>query len=102
MYFISAKHGHGIVELEEAIAEIAHIPDISTEDILVTNTRHYEALIQARQALLRARQAIQQNISAELVSKDLRATIQALSTIVGDISTQDVLNNIFSHFCVGK
>ena len=100
---ISAKFGTGIEALEQAIYEAADIPTLQEGDIIVTNARHYEALTLAHSHLQRVIDGLQQQLSGDLLSEDLRLTLDTLSEITGgQITPNEVLGNIFKHFCVGK
>lgn len=99
---ISAKQGIGMETLTAHLAQTAVDTKLATNNVIVSNARHREALCGAASALHRALDALHQQISGDLVSEDLRSAIYHLSDIVGDVTSQDVLNNIFSHFCVGK
>ena len=100
---ISAKHGDGIPQLEEAIYTAADLPSVTANDIVVTNIRHYEALTAAHDDISRVVDGLHHGLSGDLLSEDLRACIDHLSEIVGGaINTEETLGNIFSHFCVGK
>lgn len=100
---ISAKHNINIDKLEEAIFKAADIPTISESDVIVTNTRHYEALTRSSQALSRVLDGLKMGLSGDLLSEDLRDVLSILSEITGgEITTNEVLGNIFKHFCIGK
>ena len=100
---ISAKHGTNISKLEQAIYEAADIPTLSDSDIIVTNARHYDILIRARQAIQRVIIGLQQQLSGDLLSEDLRQALDILAEITGgQITPNEVLGNIFKNFCVGK
>ena len=100
---ISAKHGTHLSNLEQAIYEAADIPTPQQSDIIVTNARHYDALIRAHAHLQRVLDGMAQNISGDLLSEDLRLTLDTLSEITGgQITPNEVLGNIFKNFCVGK
>ena len=100
---ISAKHGTHIDALEAAIYAAADIPELSSQDVIVTNARHYEALTRAHASLQRVLDGLHANLSGDLLAEDLRLTLDALADITGGrITPQETLNNIFSHFCVGK
>lgn len=99
---ISAKVGTGIEDLKSLLLQIAGNDTHNAQDIIVSNARHFEALSQAAQALDRSLTALKSGVSADLVSEDLKQAIHHISEIIGDITSQDVLNNIFSKFCVGK
>ena len=100
---ISAKHGDHLADLEQAIFQAADIPTLSDTDIIVTNARHYDALTRAQGHLQRVLAGMAQNISGDLLSEDLRLTLDTLAEITGgQITPNEVLGNIFKHFCVGK
>ena len=100
---ISAKHEPTLDALEQRIFQAAGIPDIHEGDIIVSNARHYEALLHADEALSRVIHGLNTMIPSDLIAEDLRLTLAALADITGGaITTQETLNNIFSHFCVGK
>ena len=74
----------------------------ASSSVIVTNLRHYEAFNRAQKSITQAISALNLSLSGELISEDLRDCIRALSEIIGEVNTQDVLSNIFSKFCVGK
>ena len=100
--FISAKEHLGLDALESHLIEAAALPDISQSDVIVTNARHYEALTHALDAIRRVQDGLAMSLSGDFVSQDLRECIHHLSDIVGEVSTDSVLQNIFKHFCIGK
>lgn len=99
---ISAKNGLNIDKLHSQLVECAALPQISQGDVIVTNARHYEALVRALDSIHRVQDGLQMNLSGDFVSQDLRECIHHLSDIVGDVTTDQVLANIFHHFCIGK
>ena len=99
---ISARQQLHINELETILTDMATLPSLAPTEVVVTNARHYEALSNALQAIRRVEQGLQDNLSGDLVSQDLRECIFHLSDIVGEVTTDAVLGNIFSHFCIGK
>ena len=100
---ISAKHGTNISNLETAIYTAADIPSIQEGDVIITNTRHYNALCQAHSNLQRVKEAFATNLSGDLIAEDLRSVLSDLAEITGGkISSQETLNSIFSEFCIGK
>ena len=100
---ISAKYGQGINALEQAIYQAANIPTIQENDVIVTSSRHYDALVRAHDHLQRVLDGMAQNISGDLLSEDLRLTLDTLAEITGgQITPNEVLGNIFKSFCVGK
>ena len=100
---ISARNGIGIEQLEKSLYESASLPEITENDVIVTNIRHYEALQKAHADLQLVEKGLKNNLSGDLLSEDLRACIEHLSEIVGGAITPDeTLGNIFKNFCVGK
>ena len=100
---ISAKFGTGMEALEQAIYEAADIPALTENDIIVTNARHYDALVRAHDSIGRVIDGLQMQLSGDLLSEDLRQAINTISEITGgQITPNEVLGNIFKHFCVGK
>ena len=100
---ISAKYGENIEALEQAIYEAADIPALTENDIIVTNARHYDALVRAHDSIGRVIDGLQMQLSGDLLSEDLRQAINTISEITGgQITPNEVLGNIFKHFCVGK
>lgn len=98
---ISAKYGTGLEKLCQRLIDA--IPQTSNDDIVITNIRHYEALQRAHTHLQRVLNGLQQQLSGDLLSEDLRQVLDTLAEITGtQITPQETLNNIFKHFCVGK
>ena len=100
--FLSAKERVGLDELETLLIETAALPEISQNDVIVTNIRHYEALTHALDSIHRVQDGLVMQLSGDFVSQDLRECIHHLSDIVGEVSSDSVLQNIFKHFCIGK
>lgn len=100
--FISAKYDEGIADLENKLVEAANIPEIGEQDIIVTNMRHYEALSKALTAIRRVQEGLDLNLSGDFLAQDIRECMHYLGEITGQISTDDILGNIFSKFCIGK
>ena len=96
-----AKYGIGLEALKERL--IATVPKTSDSDVIITNARHYDALIRAHEAILRVIDGLEMQISGDLLSEDLREALNILAEITGgQITPNEVLGNIFKHFCVGK
>jgi len=101
LLFISAKAGDGLQELENRLLQVVHAGQLQQEK-LVANARHEQALGKAAESLLSVQQGLQNSISSELVAQDIRRTLHFLGEITGEVSTDDLLGNIFSKFCIGK
>lgn len=100
---MSAREGIGVEELKEAMSRaVRGTGRVDDEGVVVTNARHYEALVRAREALLRVRSGLDAGLGGELLSIDIREATDSLASITGEVSGQDVLNNIFRNFCIGK
>ena len=100
---ISAKFGTGIDALEQAIYQAADIPTLTDTDVVVTNARHYDALVRAQQSIQRVIDGMELQLSGDLLSEDLRQALDTLAEITGgQITPNEVLGNIFKNFCVGK
>ena len=100
---ISAKQGTGVEQLKQEIIEAAALPQVNDENaVIVTNSRHYHALVRAGEALDRTLQGLTTGLSGDLLSQDIRECMHYLGEITGEISTDDILGEIFSHFCIGK
>ncbi len=102
--FISAKHRLGMDRLQEQLIASAALPEITQNDVIVNNTRHHQALLQALDAIHRVQEGLQMNISGDFLSQDIRECIFHLSDIVaeGGITSEETLQNIFRSFCIGK
>lgn len=99
---ISAQKEIGIDRLTELLTQFAGTEAADTDQTIVTNLRHYEALVRTHDALVRTDKGLRENLSGELVALDVREAIEALGEITGEITNDEVLGNIFSHFCIGK
>ena len=99
---ISAKTGQGIDEVRHILAESQKNLIGNAEETLVTNQRHAQALAEARTSLLRVREGLASALPTDLAAQDIREAIYHIGSIVGEISTDEVLGNIFRNFCIGK
>ena len=100
---ISAKTGGNLEELEQALVKAADIPEITENDVIITSTRHYEALLRANDSLSRVLESMDMGMSGDIIAEDLKIVLEELGEITGgQISSQETLNNIFKHFCIGK
>ncbi len=99
---ISAKSGIGIEALRERLAATIDTSKLGTGSVVVSNMRHYAALREAYTALTSARTAMDNGLSSDLLSEDIRRVVHHLGEITGEITSDDILHSIFSHFCIGK
>lgn len=101
--YISAKNNLGLDTLEQTLVKCAALPDTGdANQVIVTNARHYEALLHASEAITRAIDGLNMGISGDFVSQDIRECMHYLGEITGEISTNEILGTIFSRFCIGK
>ena len=99
---ISAKKGDGLDRLRQKLVDVVDASQLSNNQTIITNQRHYEALSRSLEGLMRVLQGLTNGISGELISFDTREVLNDLGSITGEISSQEVLNNIFKNFCIGK
>ncbi len=100
--FISASNKTNIALLKEKILMSVQIKQVKTGDVLVTNLRHYQNLLQTNEALDRVLHSMDNNITGDFLAMDIRQSLHYLGEITGTITTDDLLDNIFSKFCIGK
>lgn len=100
--FISAKQKENITELLDEMLGCCQMNDLSEDSVIVSNMRHYESLQKALVAINRVDEGFGLGLPSDLLTRDIHDCIDALGEITGQISSQDVLNNIFSKFCIGK
>ena len=100
---ISARTGENIPLLEQSLVKAADIPEITENDVIITSARHYEALTRANDSLQRVIESMDMGMSGDIIAEDLKIALEELGEITGgQISSQETLNNIFKHFCIGK
>lgn len=100
--YISAKEHLHIDELKKQLVNKVVQGNINTENTIITNTRHYEALQEVHKSLKDIRAGLDNNIPGDLLALDIRRCLQYISEITGDITNEHVLDYIFSKFCIGK
>ena len=100
--YISAKTGFGLDELRKLLSDSQKATTLSSDQTIVTNLRHYQALMKASESLCQVKNSLSSGQTPDLLAEDLRQALHHLGTIVGEVTTDEVLSNIFSHFCVGK
>jgi tRNA modification GTPase len=100
--FLSAKEKNNLEELENHLIELVNLGKIGEQDVVITNSRHYLALTSANEALMRAYNGLSNELSGDLLAADIRQSLFHLGEITGEVTTDDLLENIFSKFCIGK
>lgn len=100
--FLSAKHHLHTNELHELLLDTVQSQALQTSDVVVSNTRHYEALQNALEASSRALSGIETSLPSDLIAQDIREILHNLGQITGEITTDEILGNIFKNFCIGK
>ena len=98
---ISAKNGD-VEAIQQRLVNFAREQYDTCNAVTISSTRHYEALVRAQEAIRRVQEGLQMQISGEFLSMDLQDCLTALGEITGQITSQEVLNNIFGKFCIGK
>lgn len=99
---ISAKNGDNIEDLKALLVKEVQGDFNMVSDTIVSNARHYDALVKTAVALEKANDCIETGVTGDFIAMDIRQAMFELGTITGDISTDDLLGNIFSKFCIGK
>lgn len=100
--YISAKNRLNTDELKEALVKASQLPSLQPGDIVVNNIRHYEALQKALSSIRRVKEGLENGISGDFLSQDIRECMHYLGEITGQISNDEILGNIFGKFCIGK
>ena len=100
--YISAKEQIGIEELKEELLRQVNLSNINTDDVMVTNIRHVEALQHTQSSLERVLFGIDNPVTSDFLAMDIRQALHHLGEITGTVTTDDLLDNIFSKFCIGK
>ena len=99
---ISAKSEADVEALRSLIVETVALPEVDSDAVFVTNARHYQALSHARDAIARAIDGLDSGLSGDLLDQDIRECLHWLGEITGEITTDNILGEIFAHFCIGK
>ncbi|MDT0621264.1 tRNA uridine-5-carboxymethylaminomethyl(34) synthesis GTPase MnmE [Croceitalea vernalis] len=99
---VSAKTGIGINNLKEELLKLSNTGELGKDDTIVTNSRHYDALLKALGAIQKVKEGIEVELSSDLMTIDIREALYHLGEITGSVTTDDLLGNIFSNFCIGK
>jgi tRNA modification GTPase len=102
LLFISAKEKSGLDQVRSKLGLVIEKENFSSDNVIITNIRHYEALIKVSESLSRVESGLDNRIPEDLIAIDLRHAIHYLGEITGEITTDELLGNIFRNFCIGK
>ena len=102
LLFISAKQKSGLDELRFRLTDITVKEKLSSDDVIITNIRHYETLVRISESLGRVISGLKEQIPEDLIAIDIRQAIHYLGEITGEITSDEILSNIFRNFCIGK
>jgi tRNA modification GTPase len=99
---ISAKTGEGVAELKSLIKNMFFSGDVKASEVMITNSRHKESLIRAKEKCEAALETLDSNLSIDLASIDVRSAWSFLGEVTGETMEEDIIDKIFSEFCIGK
>jgi tRNA modification GTPase len=102
LLFISAREKTGLDQLRLVLNDITVKNKFDSDDVIITNIRHYEALLHVSESLARVLTGLENNIPEDLIAIDIRQSIHYLGEITGEITSDEILGNIFRNFCIGK
>ena len=99
---ISAKKKQGIDELKDTLLSFVNTGALRNNDTIVTNSRHYDALLKAFEEIQKVQRGLESGLSGDLLAIDIRQALYHFGEITGEITNDDLLGNIFANFCIGK
>ena len=99
---ISAKTGEGVEELQQRLLQFVNTGELRNNNTIVTNTRHYNALLSALEEINKVQEGLNNDLSGDLLAIDIREALHYFGEITGEITNDDLLGNIFANFCIGK
>ncbi len=99
---LSARTGLGVEELQQKLLEFVNTGELRNNNTIVTNSRHYNALLSALEEINKVQQGLNNNLSGDLMAIDIRQALYHFGEITGEITNDDLLGNIFANFCIGK
>jgi tRNA modification GTPase len=102
LLFISARESYGLDQVKLELSRMVEKERLNSDDVIITNIRHYESLLRVSESLSRVEEGLNNNIPEDLIAIDIRQAIHYLGEITGEITTDELLGNIFRNFCIGK
>lgn len=102
LILISAKSGLGVENLQHTLLEFVNTGALRNNETIVTNSRHYDALLKALEEIQKVQYGLDTDLSGDLLAIDLRQALYYLGSITGQVSEDEILGNIFANFCIGK
>ena len=102
LLLLSAKTGEGVEDLKEKLLEFVNTGALRNNETIITNSRHYDALLKALEEINKVQNGIDMGLSGDLMAIDIRQALFHFGEITGEITTDDLLGNIFANFCIGK
>jgi len=102
LQLISAKTGQGVEELKTTLLNFVNTGALRNNETIVTNSRHYDALLKALEEIIKVQEGIDMGLSGDLMAIDIRQALYHFGEITGEITNDDLLGNIFANFCIGK
>ncbi|WP_299114243.1 tRNA uridine-5-carboxymethylaminomethyl(34) synthesis GTPase MnmE [uncultured Winogradskyella sp.] len=100
--FLSAKTGFGVEQLTNSLLNLINTGALRNNETIVTNSRHYDALLKASEEIQKVRHGLETGLSGDLLAIDIRQALYHFGEITGEITNDDLLGNIFANFCIGK
>ncbi|MDX1719070.1 MAG: tRNA uridine-5-carboxymethylaminomethyl(34) synthesis GTPase MnmE, partial [Salegentibacter mishustinae] len=102
LQLLSAKTGVGVEELKEKLLEFVNTGALRNNNTIVTNSRHYNALLKALEEINKVEEGLNTELSGDLLAIDIREALEYFGEITGQVTNDELLGNIFSNFCIGK
>lgn len=99
---LSAKTGEGLEPLQNKLLDFVNTGALRNNDTIVTNTRHYDALLKALEAIEKVQMGMSEKLSSDLMAIDIKEALYQLGEIIGEVTNDELLGNIFANFCIGK
>ena len=102
VHLLSAKTGFGVEQLTQKLLGLINTGALRNDETIVTNSRHYDALLKALEEVNKVKQGLDSGLSGDLLAIDIRQALYHFGEITGEITSDDLLGNIFANFCIGK